>query len=100
MVDLKRDSVRAAEIADILKALSNATRLMIVATLADGPANVGELSSSLGASQAIVSQQLRILRMSGLVDVRREGGFAVYRLATPHLSDLLRCLERCHSGGG
>jgi DNA-binding transcriptional ArsR family regulator len=99
MIDLKHDPVRAAEIAEILKALSNATRLMIVARLAEGEANVGTISSSLDISQAIVSQQLRILRMSSLVDVRREGGFAIYRLAKPHLVDLLHCLERCRTGG-
>jgi len=99
MADLKHDPARAAEIADILKALSHATRLMIVARLADGEANVGELSSSLATPQALVSQQLRILRMSGLVEFRRENGFAVYKLAQPHLVDLLRCLERCRSVG-
>lgn len=99
MADLKHDSARAAEIADILKALSHATRLMIVARLCDGEANVGELSSCLETPQALVSQQLRILRMSGLVEFRRQGGFAVYKLAQPHLVDLLNCLERCRSGG-
>jgi DNA-binding transcriptional ArsR family regulator len=99
MADLKHDPARAAEIAEILKALSHATRLMIVARLADGEANVGELSSCLGTPQALVSQQLRILRMSGLVEFRREGGFAVYKLAKPHLVDLLQCLERCRSAG-
>lgn len=99
MVDLKHDSARATEIADILKALSHVTRLMIVARLSEGEANVGELSSCLETSQAIVSQQLRILRMSGLVEFRREAGFAVYRLAKPQLVDLLHCLENCRSGG-
>lgn len=99
MADLKHDSVRAAEIAEILKALSNALRLMIVARLADGEANVGELSSCLETPQALVSQQLRILRMTGLVEFRRENGFAVYRLAKPQLVDLLHCLERCRSAG-
>lgn len=98
MGDLKNDSSRAAEMAEILKALSHPVRLMIVAQLCDGEAHVSELTERLGLSQSLISQQLRILRMADLVDFRREDGFAVYRLARPRLVDLLHCLESCHPG--
>jgi ArsR family transcriptional regulator len=42
-----------------------------------------------------VSQQLRILRAQGLVAVKREGGFARYRIAEPQLRDLVCCMEKC-----
>ena len=99
MSDLKNDFSRASEIADILKALSNPARLMIIAQLRDGEANVSELTDRLRLPQPLVSQQLRILRMADLVDFRRENGFAVYRLAQPRLVELLHCLESCRSVG-
>ena len=53
------------------------------------------LAEKLSASQAIVSQQLRILRSHGLVAANREGGFATYRLVEQNLRGLVRCMERC-----
>ena len=70
-------------------------RLRLVAVLAEGPQNVNSLAELVATSQAVVSQQLRILRMSGLVDVTRTGGFAYYRLIEPHLQELLRCMVSC-----
>ena len=86
---------RARHLADILKALGHASRLRIVAVLCEGEETVGEIAGKLDLPQAIVSQQLRILRMSGLVEASRVKGFARYRLAQPRLRELLRCLEGC-----
>lgn len=99
MSHIKSDEVRAAEVADILKALSHPLRLMVVAQLCDGEAHVSDLTERLGVPQALVSQQLRILRMASLVGFRREGGFALYRLVEPRLADLLRCLDGCRPSG-
>jgi DNA-binding transcriptional ArsR family regulator len=89
------DKARAEMLADTLKALANPIRLKIVAILCDGPAVVGALAQRIGVGQAIVSQELRILRMSGLVEAKRSGGFATYSLAEPRLKDLVACLEKC-----
>jgi DNA-binding transcriptional ArsR family regulator len=91
----RTDPARAAQIAEILKAVAHPLRLRIVATLCRGDAHVGALAERLGAAQPIVSQQLRILRIHGLVAARREEGFATYRLAEPALRDLVCCMERC-----
>lgn len=88
---------RAAYLADVLKALAHPTRLRIVAALCEGEESVTGLAGRLGMPQAIVSQQLRILRMSGLVAAVRNRGFACYSLAQPRLKDLVRCLEGCHA---
>jgi len=98
MADLKDDPSRAAETAEILKALSHPARLLIVAQLCGREAHVSDLAASLNVPQSLVSQQLRILRMAGLVASSRKGGFAVYRLAQPRLVELLHCLEGCRSG--
>jgi len=97
MGDLKGDFSRASEIAEILKALSNPARLMMVAQLRDGEANVSELTERLSLPQPLISQQLRILRMADLVDFRKEDGFVIYRLAQSRLVELLLCLESCRS---
>lgn len=77
----------------MLKALGHPLRLRIAAILDQEPTNVGTMAERLGAPQAIVSQQLRILRMGGLVAVTRTGGQAVYRLIRPEVGKLLRCME-------
>ncbi len=87
----------AAHLAEMLKALGHPARLRIVATLCAGERTVGALAEGLVLPQAIVSQQLRILRMSGLVQAVRKEGFAHYRLAEPRLRQLVKCLEGCPS---
>ncbi len=83
------------EVADVLKAVAHPLRLRIVAMLCEGEANVTALARGLDAPQAIVSQQLRILRSHGLVAATRAGGFATYRLVEQNLRGLVRCMERC-----
>ncbi len=78
--------------ATLLKALGHPLRLRIIERLADAPEHVGALAAELDAPQTIVSQQLRILRMHGLVAATRQHGQAVYRLIEPCLPSLLRCI--------
>ena len=92
---IRADAARAAHCAEILKAVAHPLRLRIVAILCQGEEHVTALAHRLGASQAIVSQQLRILRSHGLVGATRENGFARYRLLEPNLRDLVACVERC-----
>lgn len=86
---------RAGEAAEMLKAIAHPLRLRLVAILAQGELHVGALAERLGVPQAIVSQQLRILRMRQLVGVTRQGGLACYRLSEEHLRDMLACIEGC-----
>ena len=92
---ISNDPGRAAQVAEVLKAVAHPLRLRIVAILVEREANVSELAERLGAEQAIVSQQLRILRHNGLVAADREGGFATYRLVERHLEGLVHCMEHC-----
>ncbi len=89
------DTRRAEHCAGVLKAVAHPLRLRIVAALCQGEEHVNALAERLGASQAIVSQQLRILRLHDLVGVRREDGFAWYRLLEPNLKSLVGCMDRC-----
>ena len=74
--------------AEILKALSDPTRLKLVKLLGDcmpgvcegGPLCVNALSQKLGVTQSAVSQHLRILKHAGLVRGERHGSFMHYSL--------------------
>jgi ArsR family transcriptional regulator len=81
----------------ILKAVAHPVRLCIIDALAATPTHVNALAEALDVPQAIVSQQLRILRMSKVVEVERKNGLAVYHLAEEHLRELLKCMDRCCS---
>jgi DNA-binding transcriptional ArsR family regulator len=96
MGSLADERPRAAHLADVLKALAHPARLGIVAILCEGEESVIGLAERLDLKQAIVSQQLRILRMSHLVAATRQAGFARYALVEPRLRDLVKCLEGCH----
>lgn len=89
------DREPAAAAADTLKAVAHPLRLRLVALLAEGDFHVNELAEAVGHSQAIVSQQLRILRMARLVSAEPRGGFVYYRLIEPQLKKLVSCMERC-----
>lgn len=89
------DAERAQDLAEILKAMGHPLRLRIMASLTGGTHDVGDLAALLGVPQSIMSQQLRILRMSGIVTAHREGGHAWYHLVDAHSLDLLTCLDRC-----
>lgn len=98
MKDKIFDEERAKKFAEVLKAVGHPVRLRLIDILVNyGERTVGELSEILNVPQAIVSQQLRILRLNGLVKVTRSGGNAFYSLAEPRLKDLLDCLRSCRT---
>lgn len=75
----------------IFKALGDEQRLRIVALLSHGELCVCHLQSALGMTQPTVSRLLSVLKNGGVVDVRREGSWAYYRLA-PQTDSLCRRL--------
>ena len=98
--DFENNPRSAAKVAETVKALGHPIRLGIISILAKRDARVGELCEILDARQAAVSQQLRILRMSGLVATVKNGGVPLYTLAEPRLRDLLACLGGCERRRG
>jgi len=65
----------------ILKVLGDDTRLRIVNLLHKQEMNVAELYQVLNATQSNVSKHLAKLRLTGIVNDRREGQFIYYYLA-------------------
>jgi ArsR family transcriptional regulator, virulence genes transcriptional regulator len=84
----------AAEVADILRALANERRLMILCKLVEwGEANVNSLAGAVGLSQSAVSQHLAKMRDEGLVTFRRESQTLWYRIADPRIEQLFATLH-------
>jgi ArsR family transcriptional regulator len=83
------------KVAAQLKALVHPTRLQIVALLEDMEVSVGGLEDQLELPQAIISQQLAILRRAGLVQVRRQGIAQLYRLASEQTAILVKLAHVC-----
>ncbi len=82
-------SVRAAEAAAFLKALSHEGRLMILCHLSSGEKSVTTLEDLLGARQAAVSQQLARLRSDGMVAARRDGKTIYYSIRDPKAAAIM-----------
>lgn len=64
----------------LFHALSDATRLEILAMLHDGERCVCELQDGLDAAQSRLSFHLKVLREAGVVADRREGRWMYYRI--------------------
>ncbi|MCI0569509.1 MAG: metalloregulator ArsR/SmtB family transcription factor [Myxococcaceae bacterium] len=76
------------------KALGNPHRLELVELLAQGERTVEALARESGLSLANASQHLQVLREAHLVEARREGLYAFYRLASPEVSAVVRSMRR------
>jgi ArsR family transcriptional regulator, nickel/cobalt-responsive transcriptional repressor len=83
------NSDSAKTVAATLQALATPSRLLILATLQNGPRTVGELTDTIGMEQSAVSHQLRHLRDLGLVSTERQGRHIIYRLYDTHVAELI-----------
>ena len=91
MAELQDNARRAA---GLLKAMSNASRLVILCQLAEGERSVGELEGSVGLSQSGISQHLAILRREHVVKYRRERQTVYYSLASEEVVALMATLHK------
>ncbi len=87
---LTLDDRTAAEVAELFKALSDPTRVRIIAVLADREINVSALAELVGISESAVSHQLRTLRQMRLVRARKQGREVFYCLDDEHVTDLFQ----------
>lgn len=88
--DLKQNAERASE---LLKAMSNEKRLMILCYLAQGEKAVGEMEQLIGLSQSALSQHLARLRRDGLVKTRRSSQTIYYSLAGGEATAVMETLH-------
>ena len=80
----------AAQLAELFRALSDPSRVKIVAALTRGEMNVGALAEAAGISESAVSHHLRGLRQMRLVRARKAGRQVFYRLDDEHIAELYR----------
>jgi len=62
-----------SELEEFFLALSDGTRLRLLALMRESEVSVGFLSDQLGQSQPKISRHLAYLRSAGLVETRRDG---------------------------
>jgi len=88
------DEAKVAQVAAVLAALGDETRLKMVQLLAGHDALcVCELQRAFDLGQPTISHHLRILRQAGLVDVVRRGTWAYYSLRRGAMKHIVRDLE-------
>ena len=80
------------DVAAILRALGQNTRLRILRLISTQELAVNELVETLDLPQSRVSRHLAVLRHAGLVQDRREGTWIYYRMADEGLHPLARAL--------
>ncbi len=79
----------------IFKGFGNPIRIRIIDALMGTSLRVKELSDQLGYPQPIISQQLKILKGTGIVKKVREKGTYRYQLTNLHFVDLIECIKKC-----
>lgn len=71
------------------RALGDATRLRVIGLLAErGPMSVHVLSTAVALSQPLISWHLRILRLAGLIETRRQGRLVICHLRRAAFDEL------------
>jgi ArsR family transcriptional regulator, arsenate/arsenite/antimonite-responsive transcriptional repressor len=84
-------SQAAAELAGMLKALSDPVRLRLLSVVAShsgGEACVCDISAGITVGQPTVSHHLKVLRNAGLLDSQRRGSWVYYRVIPEALQQL------------
>lgn len=94
-IDINDFAANALEVADILRALGNERRLMILCKLVEaGEMTVGALVEAVGLSQSALSQHLAKMRDENIVTFRRDSQTLWYRISDPRIEQLMAELHR------
>jgi len=96
---LELDDRTAGDVAELFRALSDTSRIKLMATLVGGETNVGALAEAAGISESAVSHHMRHLRQLRMVHARKDGRQVYYVLDDRHIIDLfLRGVAHVQSG--
>lgn len=81
------------DLVQVFKLLSDETRLRILMYLArEGEHHVTAMCEKLGQSQPAVSHHLALLRVSGLIEARRDGKHNFYSVRKPFFHRIMQAL--------
>lgn len=78
--------------AELLRAMANKHRLMLLCLLNDGERSVSQLNEVIQIPQSSLSQQLSVLRKEGLVNTRRDAQTIYYSLASKEVKAVIQTL--------
>ena len=88
----------ASHACELLKAMANEWRLMILCQLSEGEKTVSELQGILGLSQSALSQHLAILRRERIVSARKHAQSVSYSLAGDEATKVMESLHDVFCG--
>ncbi|WP_445548669.1 ArsR/SmtB family transcription factor [Frankia sp. CiP1_Cm_nod2] len=80
--------------AEFFRMLGHPVRIRVLELLAEGPAPVRQLLAAIEVEPSNLSQQLAVLRRSGIVTATRDGSTVVYALAGGDVAELMRAARR------
>ena len=83
-----------ADAAECLRTLAHPHRLRMIQMLLQGQFTVGELAEACDLPSAMASDHLRLMQRTGFLDADKDGRKVYYRIAEPHLKNILRCVEQ------
>lgn len=91
----------AAHAVELLKAMANEWRLMILCQLSEGEKTVSELQQILGLSQSALSQHLAVLRREKIIKARKHAQSVSYSLSGDDASKVMATLHEvfCEAPG-
>jgi len=97
-MDIESMREHAGDAAQLMKALANENRLMLLCTLSEGEQSVGQLNERVALSQSALSQHLAVLRRDDLVATRRESQTIYYSLADGAAARVIELLHDIYCG--
>ncbi|WP_281404324.1 ArsR/SmtB family transcription factor [Streptomyces roseirectus] len=80
--------------AEFFRMLGHPVRIRVLELLQEGPRPVRELLAEIEVEPSNLSQQLAVLRRSGIVTATRTGSTVVYELAGGDVAELLGAARR------
>jgi DNA-binding transcriptional ArsR family regulator len=79
--------------AECLKTVAHPHRLRMIQMLLRGRYTVGELAEECEIPSHMASEHLRLMQRCGLLTAEKDGRKAYYRIAEPHLANIMACVE-------
>ncbi len=79
---------------DVFKALADPTRLKILECIKEGEKCICEVIPYTGKSQPNVSQHLKVLKIAGLIDERKEGTRIMLKASNKKIFDVIDSVKK------
>lgn len=95
-MNLAQMQASAEKAAELLRAMSNKHRLLILCMLNDKELSVSQLNEQVDIPQSTLSQHLSVLRKDGLVNTRREAQTIFYSLSSEEVQAVISTLYQLY----